>query len=131
MQEIGVKCATDITGFGLSGHLHKLTQSSNCGAEIYLDKLPYLPQTLDFAFDKIHSSILEKNEEFVSTFLEGNYKNNIKSKLLFDPQTSGGIMLSVTSELTQIFKQKMESVNLQYFEIGKLVSSENNIIKII
>ena len=130
MQELGIKCATDVTGFGLAGHLHKLTKASNCGAEISLDSLPYLPLSLELASDNIHSGNLQKNQEFVFDFLIGNFNENIKSKLLFDPQTSGGLLISVNPLLVQSFKDKMNLENLPFFEIGKLINSQNNNITI-
>lgn len=125
MQKVGVRCATDVTGFGLAGHLHKLTKSSNCGAEISLDKLPFLPNTLELASDNIHSGILKLNQEFVSEYLTGNFSGNPKSKLMFDPQTSGGMLIAITKNKLSEFTNQMEQLNLPFFEIGKLVSSNN------
>lgn len=126
MQTVGVKCATDITGFGLAGHLHKLTKASNCGAEINLDALPFLPTALELASDNIHSGILKRNQEFVSEYLTGNFINHSKSKLLFDPQTSGGLLITIEKNKFSQYVNEMKKINLPFFEIGKLTHSLSN-----
>lgn len=98
MQSVGVKCATDVTGFGFAGHLHKLLKASNCGAEINLDAIPSLPNVLELASDNIHSGIVKRNKEFVQEYLSGNFETHPKQKLLFDPQTSGGILMCVSKD---------------------------------
>ncbi|MBS1529196.1 MAG: selenide, water dikinase SelD [Bacteroidetes bacterium] len=131
MQQVGIRCATDVTGFGLAGHLHKLTRASNCGATLYLDKLPCLPEVLELASDNIHSGILSRNEEYVDDFINGNYKMHKKSKLLFDPQTSGGLLIAIRQNVFHDFERLMVRSKLNFFIIGELISSVNNEINVI
>jgi selenide,water dikinase len=131
MQKVGVRCATDVTGFGLAGHLHKLTSASNCGAEIYIDKIPSLPEATELASDNIHSGILRKNMEFVEHYLTGNYLEHPKSKLIFDPQTSGGMLIAVKREILKELSSEFNKNGINCFEIGKLCESEKNQIRIV
>lgn len=124
MQEAGVKCATDITGFGLAGHLHKLAKASNCGAEINIDEIPFLLNSLELATDNVHSGIVNKNREFINPHIQIKNEKHPKLKLLFDPQTSGGILMAVPSEKINTVLSILEEADVSSFMIGKLTSDK-------
>jgi len=122
MQDNNVKCATDITGFGLVGHLHKLALASNCGAEINLDSIPVLEKALEFIRDNIYSSIINKNKAFVEPYLNIIHPAKKKNKLLFDPQTSGGILMTVPKTGLDILLKDFKNNNIDSWIIGSLNS---------
>ena len=131
MQLIGIECATDITGFGLLGHLHKLLKASSCGAKIIIDQIPALPNTLELVSDKIHSGIVKRNREFVQNYLKGNWESHPKQKLLFDPQTSGGIMMTVSQSKITELRKKLNNLKIDFWEIGSITKSKSGTINII
>lgn len=124
MQKLNVRCATDVTGFGLAGHLHKLAFASNCGAEIYIDQIPSLPEVTKLASDNIHSGVLRKNMEFVEHYLLGNYLEHPKAKLMFDPQTSGGMLIAIKKQNYLELKNELLKYDVDCFEIGTLNSGK-------
>ena len=130
MQKLGLSCATDITGFGFVGHLLKLLQSSKCSAEVEIERIPYLPDSLEYASNNVYSSSLEKNKVYVENFLTGAYKGKPQEKLLFDPQTSGGMLICVQPEKKSSFEKEMKRNNLRFYRVGKLLDSDNLSIKI-
>ena len=94
----GVRAATDVTGFGLVGHLTEMLDASGCGAQLRLDRMPALDGALA-AFRRGAASVLQgSNERFLEGFeLRGCAPADLRVKLLADPQTAGGLLVSVPS----------------------------------
>ena len=92
----GVRAATDVTGFGLIGHLAEMLDASGLGAEIWLDSLPALDGALA-AFERGAASVLQpENESRLDQFeLHGCLPANPAVQLLADPQTAGGLLACV------------------------------------
>jgi selenide,water dikinase len=93
----GARCATDITGFGLLGHLYKLARASNLTAVINADAVPYLDGARD-ALDAGHvSGGTRRNLEWVSPHVSwaGRAATDERERLLLaDAQTSGGLLVA-------------------------------------
>ena len=88
--DFGVRSCTDITGFGLAGHLLEMI-GPGVGVEVELDKIPCLPGSLEVINGlKIRSSLHEANKKAAKLGVLQE-----KSEILFDPQTSGGLILAV------------------------------------
>ncbi len=89
----GVRCATDVTGFGLVGHLHKLLKGSGVAATIDFQALPVLPDVHELIASHMAPGGTGRNLDFVGTALQG--ASAAQQALLGDPQTSGGLLLCV------------------------------------
>jgi len=99
MQEIGARACTDITGFGLIGHAFEMIQGTGRGIVIYASRVPLFPEAVNFAKMGLVPGGTYRNREFrmhqvdidpaVSPYL---------SDILFDPQTSGGLLIAATTE---------------------------------
>ncbi len=88
----GASSATDITGFGLAGHLHKLALASNLAAVLDVEKIPLLPgvnELIEYA-----PGGTQKNLDFVKNYIDAQNASPDFLKLLGDPQTSGGLVFS-------------------------------------
>jgi selenide, water dikinase len=95
-QRHGVGAATDITGFGLVGHLHKLAVASAVVAEIESQALPLLPGLLDLIGAGYVPGGTGRNAQFVQPFITGPaWSDPTWNAVLADPQTSGGLLLCV------------------------------------
>ncbi len=94
----GVRCATDITGFGLAGHLHKLLKGSGVAATIDFEALPVLPGVHELIAAHMAPGGTGRNLDFVGTSLHG--ATEAQRTLLGDPQTSGGLLLCVAAGTT-------------------------------
>ena len=102
LTEFGATACTDLTGFGLLGHLVEMTRPSGVDAEIHLSKLPMLDGAEECVAQGIVSSLqgsnvrlrraLRNQEEFVT---------HPRYPLIFDPQTAGGLLASVPSDKAQ------------------------------
>lgn len=92
--EAGVRCATDITGFGLSGHLYNVARSSEVVIEIDTSSLPLLPGVLPMIERKNVTGGAKKNIAFLGDALqiESSVSDSLRA-IVVDPQTSGGLAL--------------------------------------
>jgi selenide,water dikinase len=98
--ESDVSGVTDVTGFGLAGHLLEMLRASGAGAEIDLSALPLLPGVLEALADGIESTLAPANRaaEAEIEWLRRTGAlplNDARYATLFDPQTSGGLLLGV------------------------------------
>lgn len=95
LKKYGATGCTDVTGFGLLGHLAEMARASECNVEIQVSKVPLLPGVAE-AFDRgIESSLQQNNEQALSDFnIEERIPQN-RVKALVDPQTSGGLLASI------------------------------------
>lgn len=101
MLEVGVHACTDVTGFGLLGHLFELCVASGVGAEVYLDDVPVLPETWGLASRDVVPGGTRSNLRF----LDGKvtWQTDIKEferLVLADAQTSGGLLIAVPADKT-------------------------------
>lgn len=100
LRKNGATACTDITGFGLAGHLLEMLQSSGLSAELYLEQLPTLDGAIQTTKKGFTSSLAPQNHT-VEQFIQAEIKsrNNPKYELIFDPQTSGGLLAAIASDL--------------------------------
>ncbi|MCA0961961.1 selenide, water dikinase SelD [Salipiger bermudensis] len=82
---------TDVTGFGLAGHLHGICMASGVSATLTLDAIPLLPGALALSTQGIRSTLYPKNREAVP----GVTQESPLADLLFDPQTAGGLLAAI------------------------------------
>lgn len=96
MVEVGVSAATDVTGFGLLGHLLEMARGSRVAAEIDVVSVPLLPEALEHARAGDKPGGLAANRRYASPYVEGADRIDAGHvDLLYDPQTSGGLLISV------------------------------------
>jgi selenide,water dikinase len=89
----GATAATDITGFGLLGHLHKLARASGCAAVIDAASVPYLEGARTFADEGFIPGGSKRNLDWVRPHLSAHGIGDIELLLLADAQTSGGLLV--------------------------------------
>ena len=95
-QQHGATACTDVTGFGLLGHLAEMLRSSSCAVELNLGAIPLLDGALETSSQGILSSLHAANSSAASRIEQvGQWQNHPVYPLLFDPQTAGGLLASV------------------------------------
>ncbi len=95
MLKYDVHACTDVTGFGLLGHLKEMSAASHCDVEIDFEKVPYLREVKNLATAGIIPGGTYNNLEFVKAFVDfGNYPRT-DQLLLCDAQTSGGLLVAL------------------------------------
>lgn len=111
--------ATDITGFGLAGHLLEMLDGSAASAHLDLARLRLLPGALDLARAGIASTLLPENLAMRGR-LAGPAPSAVALALLFDPQTSGGLLASVPDEHADACMAALRSAHVEAAAIGKI-----------
>jgi selenide,water dikinase len=99
MRKMGVTTATDVTGFGLMGHLSEMVVQSGVTAEVYAKKIPVFDGVLEYVKQGIISGAVERNKEFASQYVkvEKGVSKEME-EVLYDPQTSGGLLISISEK---------------------------------
>ncbi|HQR41261.1 MAG TPA: selenide, water dikinase SelD [Gemmatales bacterium] len=118
----GLHAATDITGFGLAGHAYEMAQGSNVTIELRLTQLPLLPGVLELVRGQYFSKARRTNRSFVEKgmHLEPNMDCDLL-EMLFDPQTSGGLLVSLAAEKAAELMQRAQQAGcLAHAAIGEV-----------
>jgi len=131
MTEAGVRAATDVTGFGLLGHLSEMAVQSGVTAEVYADAVPLFEGVLTCLRQQIISGAIERNREYASAFVERD--KAVAEELetaLYDPQTSGGLLMCVGAKKAAAVLKKLKKAGLERAAlIGRIVDrSEGKIL---
>ncbi len=99
MSGFPVHACTDITGFGLLGHLAEMVTGSGLGAHIQAARVPVIPEALEFAGMGLIPAGAHRNRDFRADMVDmAADVGRIMPYVLFDPQTSGGLLISVAAE---------------------------------
>ena len=98
MKRVGVRAATDVTGYGVLGHLGNLLQQSGVAAEITADALPVLPGVPELIRTGHISGGTKRNLKDLATQVDFGETVETSRLILADPQTSGGLLMSVSTE---------------------------------
>jgi len=93
--ELGARCATDVTGFGLLGHLVHVTRASRVRVTLHLDAIPLLPGAREALAAGYATGGAGRNAQWVDAELDWNDAGEDWRALLTDPQTSGGLLVTL------------------------------------
>ena len=115
----GVNAVTDVTGFGLAGHLLEVCKGSQVSAEVYFEKLPLLPNVLKYIENNCVPGGTFRNFESYGEYL--SELSDIEKSIICDPQTSGGLLVSVSKDGLQDLQDLMRLNNLDLKPIGKIL----------
>ena len=115
----GVNAVTDVTGFGLAGHLLEVCKGSQVSAEVYFEKLPLLPNVLKYIENDCVPGGTFRNFESYGEYL--SELSDIEKSIICDPQTSGGLLVSVSKDGLQDLQDLMRLNNLDLKPIGEIL----------
>lgn len=131
MVAVGVNSATDITGFGLLGHLSQMMNASGTTAEINMDSIPLLRGAKHLAEDGYISGGTARNTEAIMPSVTAEEEiTDIEFSLLVDAQTSGGLLISVPEGRSEeLIKQLVDNKTLYSSVIGQVsTQSDTSVI---
>lgn len=99
MLQVGVHACTDVTGFGLLGHLHEMVTASSVSAQVFLDRVPVLPEVWDLVAQDCVPDGSYNNYRYLSDFVDWELNISREAQLILcDAQTSGGLLMAVSPE---------------------------------
>ena len=110
---------TDVTGFGLAGHLLEMLEASGCAAELWLDRVPLLPGAAALSAAGHGSSLAPANRAAVLWRMTGD--TAAPAALLYDPQTAGGLLAAVPVDKAEALIAALQSLGEEVAVIGRLV----------
>ena len=121
----GAAAATDITGFSLLGHAWEMASASGVGMRIDLDKVPFMTGARRLAEKWVFPGGAYDNAEFFKPHVE--FQADIPQEmqlLMFDPQTSGGLLFGVGAERVACIDEKALEMWLEIWKIGEVTDSD-------
>lgn len=121
---LGLSCATDITGFGLLGHVSHVARASHVGIRITVDRVPVLDGAGQ-AFERgARTAGGERNAEYLKPLVDwGVGRTAFEKALLVDPQTSGGLLVAAAPDIADEYVQRVPGAT----EIGVVVAGDGRI----
>lgn len=125
MQAIKIKCATDITGYGLLGHANEIAEASGVALQFQANALPVLDGALAYAHQKQIPGGAGRNK----LYLEGKTKfvravDDNLHEIFFDPQTSGGLLIAVPPTQVDALTRELDSRHTAYWIIGQVIEKK-------
>ena len=126
-----VHAATDITGFGLIGHSREMAAGSEVSLHIDCSRVAALPGALECIRAKFIPAGLNANRDFAECMVAyGESVSEERKALLFDPQTAGGLLLSVSSGESPIVIAELRQAGVEADEIGEVLPKAKPLIRV-
>ncbi len=122
MRRVGVKAATDVTGFGLLGHLGEMIRASGTSATVAFDSVPFLPGAAELAQRGLVPGGTRRNLASVSRSTTFGELDEWGRLLLADAQTSGGLLIAVDAPLCNALLQALEDEGVSGRRIGSVTA---------
>ena len=123
--EFGIRGATDITGFSLLGHAYEMAETSGVGFRFDFAKIPMLSFARGFAEEWIFPGGSSDNRLYFGKYVSfDEHIDEENQMLLFDAQTSGGLLFSVPAEKLDAFLARGEELDQPLWHIGEVVEGE-------
>jgi selenide,water dikinase len=132
VDRFAIHAMTDVTGFGLIGHAREIALASNVSLRFYANRIPLLEGALECVRAGHIPAGLKANREFAECVV--SYESGISDEtktILFDPQTAGGLLISVASEDATELTRALTAVGVPAVEIGEVLSATKPLIAVV
>lgn len=115
-----VSACTDVTGFGIMGHCYEMAEGSDVTLKIYANKLPYIEEAKEYAEMGLIPAGAYNNRNYLEGKFEIRRKTSWIDDLLFDPQTSGGLLVSCSVEEGEKLIKELNNLEIKSSIIGEV-----------
>jgi selenide,water dikinase len=113
-KDFNISACTDVTGFGFIGHACEMIDDNSAGIKIYKENIPIIPEAVDFAQMGIVPGGSLRNKKYREHQVEGIKDiDPVMVDILFDPQTSGGLLIALPENEANIFVKRIQSKGLE------------------
>lgn len=127
----GASACTDITGFGLLGHLYEMLAASGVGGRVFLKEVPVLEQVRPLAAMGIVPGGAYRNLEYLKEWLRWDKSiDDVERLLLTDPQTSGGLLIAVSGDKADETVRALREEGVAGVKIGEIIESDLPLIHV-
>ena len=121
MREVGVSAATDVTGYGLLGHLLEMLEASGVGAVVRRGDVPVWERAVPLAEDGVFPGGLKTNREYLAGRVERAGVGEEALLPLFDPQTSGGLLVAAPEDRARDLVRRLREDGVSAAVVGEVV----------
>lgn len=125
-----IHAATDVTGFGLVGHLHEMALASGLKTQLICKAVPLLPQVKDFAEQGFIPAAAYANRQSYEKYVQG-LTDDALVDLLFDPQTAGGLMFSLDKAEANKLISDLGNAKIEAVVIGEFVQGDSGVVELV
>lgn len=126
MLRAGVECATDVTGFGLIGHLQEMARGSGVAMRLAAGKIPLLPRVLELVRQGVMNPGIAMNESSFGAFVETpaalNDEQQVLVNVLYESENSGGLLMAVAPGRMPDLQSELRQSKIAPSEIGEVFS---------
>jgi selenide,water dikinase len=124
LREVEVSAATDVTGYSFLGHLSEMLEASALGAVVRRSEVPVWERTISLAAEGCYPGGLKNNREYLGDKVTPDGLGPEDLLPLYDPQTSGGLLVAVPEERAPAFVHALEGHDTLAAVVGKVVQSQ-------
>ncbi len=124
-----VKSMTDVTGFGLLGHLAEMCHASRLSAKVNVSQVPIFPEVATYLAEGCVPGGTNRN--FASYGHQISPMTEEQKAILCDPQTSGGLLVAVVAEYEREFMQMARGLGLELHSFGSMVAGQDFLIEVV
>lgn len=131
MEKYNVSACTDVTGFGLMGHLKEMVESSNVTAEINFEALPFIETVKELAAANIIPGGTYNNRDYVDAVVDFGKLSRTSQLLVCDAQTSGGLLVCLPPDQAELYVQDLHDLGMEDVTIIGSIVHEGAGIKLV
>jgi len=128
MQEVGVSAATDVTGYGFLGHLSEMLEASRVGAVVRRSEVPVWERALPLANEGVYPGGLDNNRKYLARRVTADSVRDEDLLPLYDPQTSGGLLVAVPAEDARCLVGIMEERGDTAAVVGEVIEGSGILV---
>ena len=131
MVQYGVHAATDITGFGLLGHAMEMAEASGVSLRFFAERLPILPEAERLAGEGVNPGGANDNRSWLQDRVAvASCVRKSLEQVLYDPQTSGGLLIAIPSDQAEGFSQALRTAGLPATVVGEITPRADKVISV-
>ncbi len=134
MVAVGVHACTDVSGFGLAGHLGEMLDAEKLGARLWLDDVPLHDHVLELIAREVYAGGLRNNRDFVLPRMRSSDSSvrldEPRVLALFDPQTSGGLLIAVAERRHYTLLDELAARDVSCWTIGEVTAAPGGAITV-
>ena len=132
MVNVGVNACTDVTGYGLVGHLHAMAQASGVTARLHLPQVPVLPGAWELVGQGIAPGGTHRNYDSIGVLTQWDEDIPMEAKLLLcDAQTSGGLLISVSPGKSSALLSDLQNRGVDGTLIGEVLKPGESSVQVV
>lgn len=125
-----IHACTDVTGFGFLGHLHEMMDGRH-SCQVYAGQVPVMSDALRYADEFFLTAAAQKNRNHLEAHVRFENISFAMEEVLFDPQTSGGLLIAVRPDQAEELLAELQEEGLPARTVGKIIQKEDTEIYVI